>query len=367
MLRWPDLLPHRLEVAVSLGPLLELRSLGVALLAPAGAATTAGLEPTTASVEAPAAAELRRAIARCAAGAGDVSAVEARLQRLTGIWRRSRGNVPLLWPPRGPADTRARPGPRLFVDAVASNAANVSWEPLGGVGEEAVAFEVEALHRPQGRSSGSRAELESLGCFLAPGDSAARRYVFRCLRPMHWHYVRVRALGPSRAWTSAWSNEVPLKTLSVEAARAAGRRMTPDGFFEPSERRICSAVQGGDVVAGADAGLLPAAAEAAHLRTPLVHEELNEVFGALGYVAVKDLLDARYCKGGWSDFVKLGKSYSRPPAESEQRRRRMRLVIAARELYDPSYVEGNPWSMGPFYYEETGRQIMEAAAARGGA
>eukprot|EP00427_Karlodinium_veneficum_P027938 CAMPEP_0169205798 /NCGR_PEP_ID=MMETSP1016-20121227/12703_1 /TAXON_ID=342587 /ORGANISM="Karlodinium micrum, Strain CCMP2283" /LENGTH=131 /DNA_ID=CAMNT_0009282955 /DNA_START=127 /DNA_END=522 /DNA_ORIENTATION=- len=131
--------------------------------------------------------------------------------------------------------------------------------------------------------------------------------------------------------------------------------MTTDGFFVPSERHIRASVCG-------DAG-----------------EDAEDVLTfALGRedqaVAVKNVLDARYCKGGWRDFVKHGARYSQPPSERGQRMQRMRLVVAAKENYQPSYSDENPWSMGPFYYEELGRLTMEASrrieqriAAAGGA
>lgn len=136
--------------------------------------------------------------------------------------------------------------------------------------------------------------------------------------------------------------------------------MTADGFFARSEQRICKSVCGGNGEDTVEAAL---------------GDILSSSLGAEDEaVAAKGLLDARYCKGGWQDFVRHGARYSQPPSEREQRMQRMRLVISAKDLYKPDYSDGNPWSMGPFYYEELGRLTMEAAqrvekriAAAGGA
>lgn len=191
--------------------------------------------------------------------------------------------------------------------------------------------------------------------------------MLRRLRPLEYYRVRVRALGPHRTWVSAWSVEVSLKTLSMAAARAANHEMTAERFFVPSERRIASVVMGSDTVAG-DAALdvLPTAEELSELRARDICDRLNSALGPLDRDAVKDLLDARLCAGGQKEFVKAGARYSQPSAEREQRMRRMRLAIAAQELYKPAYADGNPWCMGPFYYEEAGMQTMDALQ-RGGA
>jgi len=164
-----------------------------------------------------------------------------------------------------------------------------------------------------------------------------------------------------------------MKTLSVEDARASGHVLTSDPFLVRSERQIRAAVRSegisGSILAGEEdvASLLPTAAEVRQMRARAISERLNDAFGPSSDKAVKDLLDARSCQTGWSSFVRLGAKYSRPPETREQRMQRMRLVIAAQELYDSEYAEGNPWSMGPFYYEDIGLAAMEAAARSGGA
>eukprot|EP00927_Polykrikos_kofoidii_P026643 TRINITY_DN23689_c0_g5_i1.p1 TRINITY_DN23689_c0_g5~~TRINITY_DN23689_c0_g5_i1.p1 ORF type:complete len:355 (-),score=76.45 TRINITY_DN23689_c0_g5_i1:428-1378(-) len=292
---------------------------------------------------------------------------------------------------------QSRPGPRLFVDRVGSSVAQVSWVPLGGVGEEAASFEVELRRYPEksGRDLHKEPRLESLGCFVVPGGTSARNQTLRRLRPLQWHRARCRAVGEGRSWVSEWSQEESFKTLSVEAARARGCRMTADGFFAPSERRVCAAVRGGvasstpaaraaaevDAPEGGAAdgeggsfgypgrALLPSVEEIADLRAQVVNERLNEAFGPATESTVKEILDARHCKGGFSDYVRLGARYSRPPDTRDQRMQRMRLVLAAQEIYEPSYGS-NPWFMGPLYYEDEaagdedlGRRIVEAAAA----
>eukprot|EP00929_Paragymnodinium_shiwhaense_P049422 TRINITY_DN24929_c0_g1_i1.p1 TRINITY_DN24929_c0_g1~~TRINITY_DN24929_c0_g1_i1.p1 ORF type:complete len:524 (+),score=131.56 TRINITY_DN24929_c0_g1_i1:64-1635(+) len=496
--RWPNLLPEGLDVVLELGEQLQLLSLTVDAAPSVGAAPAPAEAAQADAEETEAAGSLRRAILRCSGGAGTgvrggggsaagLSALEVRLRRLVTVFRRTHGNAPLLVAPRlgvqqaGAATTgsaaaaavappsaaafqelfedrtRQRPGPRLFVDRVNSNAAEVSWVPLGGTGEEAAAYELEvrryrdrgpAVARRVGSSSGRRGgveepELESLGCFLAQGAAAARRSILRRLRPLTWHRVRCRALGSRRCWVSAWSEEVSFKTQSFEEAREAGRRLSANAFFAPSERKICAAVQGsrggggdggvaaaiaaaarwaaevGDTAAaealgaaeedleeppadeedddeGGDPGwarfrsrprprstsrerLLPSRAEVASLRTEALTEQLNDAFGppVASGTTVKDLLDARYAQGGWRDFVRSGSRCGLgPPEKRDERLQRMRLVIAAKELYEPGLADGNPWFMGPLHYgEETGdaeieglsRRILEAAAAAAGA
>lgn len=399
LFRLPGLLPqvleaHGLEIVAVLGASLELQALTVS--APGELGSEALLDPATVGLEeTPAATELRRAIVRAGIQATRTGrnagqelarvAVEARLGALSKLWRRSRSSVAIL---RLRADSRgSRPGPRLFVDRVGSNAVEVSWEPLGGVGLEAQAFEVELRGlRCSSNADGNQESafaLGSLGRFLVPGGGSARSHTVRRLRPLQRHRARVRALGPGQSWASNWSNEVTFMTLSIEAARVAGRRMTADGFFAPSEQNICGVVQStgtDDGIEAADlADLLPTPEEVSQLRAQGLRDLLSSAFGPESEDVVKEMLDARSCRGGWQEFVRHGTRYSRPPADRQRRMQRMRLVIAAQELYKPEYAEGNVWHMGPFFYDEPGRSILEKgsrtapineraeAARRGGA
>lgn len=225
---------------------------------------------------------------------------------------------------------------------------------LGDLAAEASAFEVELLGVRSDRGCSRHSDdiqPEKLGRFVVPGGARPRNYTLRRLRPFRLHWVRVRALGPQRSWESAWSNEESFHTLSTEAARSAGHSMTADGFFVESERRICRSVCTG----GIDAAISEATFDSA------IGDILTSVLGPQDQGAtVKDLLDARSCKGPWQDFVKHGARYSQPPAQRQQRMQRMRLVVTAKDLYKPQYAEENQWSMGPFYHEELGRLTMEA-------
>jgi len=355
-LRWAGLLPFGLDVVIILEP-ESLELAGIEAIPEGGAFipdAIAGHEETDV------ASELRRAISRCARGARDKATVKARLDRLMACWKRlHKQTSPLL---RCSSVPLFRHGPRLFLEHAGSNAAEVSWVPLGGLAEEASAYEVELLGfrnavKGQDYDTG---EKEQLGRFIVPLGPEARSYTLKRLRPSRHHCAKVRALGPQRSWESAWSNEVFFMTTSIEAAKEAGSRMTSDGFFVPSERHICRSVCG-------------------HGREDMLGTAIDDILGsALGAAeqgtTVKDLLDARSYQGGWPSFVRHGNRYSQPPSERQKRMQRMRLVVTAKELYKPEYADGNPWSMGPFYYEEVGRLTMEAeqriqeriAAAGGG-
>jgi len=350
-MRWSGLLPNGLTALVSLGSKYELLAVEV-VSSDAGLQQQdqPGLEETAAAKE------LWRAVARAAAGVpvGSAQACE-RLQRLTEVWQRSRRNTSLLRLAESDQTTAAllssRPGPRLFAGRVGSHTVEVSWEPLGGVGLEAASYEAEVRrHRSLSsqlssqRRGGVDQDLESLGSFHVPGGPTVRSFTLRRLQPIRWHRIRVRALGPERSWVSGWSSEVSVKTLSIEAAREAGLHVSADSFLVPSERRICAA-----------ANWLAEAGDESPAR-----QAEAEVYD--GY-PVKSLLDARACQGGWPDFVRLGARYSRPPATRDVRLHRMKLVLAAQELYNPKYSEGNPWFLGPFYYEEAGRKGLEAETA----
>merc|ERR1711920_218911 len=91
-------------------------------------------------------------------------------------------------------------------------------------------------------------------------------------------------------------------------------------------------------------GLLPSPAEIADLRLQHIGGLLNYALGATSGDGVKELLDARTCRGGSSEFARFGMRYSHLPEHKERRRLRLRLTIAAKELYGDSYTEGNLWS-----------------------
>lgn len=94
---------------------------------------------------------------------------------------------------------------------------------------------------------------------------------------------------------------------------------------------------------------------------------MDEAFGALdAYSVGSELLAARSFKDSKS-FVQLGKKYSRPRDEREERVKRLRLVISQQEAgYEGEYLRENVWNQGPFYYEESGRKEREKVGARGG-
>lgn len=405
-LRWEGVLPGSPTVTVSLGA--DFTLLGLGLAEGDGAhpgALPAGLEET------PAAENLRRFAARCAAprvAAGCASQTDrhaitsARLRRLAAAWRRARPCEPLLHSPGRPAAAlaaqRQRHRPRLFVDHVGCHVVEVSWAALGLDEDSLLGFEVEllrprgALSRPasapsvgrggrQGRSPMAASDLRrssatedqelldagltSLGRTLVPGGAGAQSYRLRRLRPLQWHRVRVRALGPARTWASAWSEQAPFKTLSVEAARAAGYAFSADALFAPSERRLRAAM--GCAEGPAFLGKEGETDEEGDDAPPLHDSEvllagLAAAFGASGDEVVKDLLDARHCKDGWQKFSNFGLKHGRPPGTHEARLRRTRLALTASELFGPGLADGNPWSMGPFYYGGRAHHIGNAPA-----
>lgn len=212
------------------------------------------------------------------------------------------------------------------------------------------AYEVEVRTRA---TSGNEPKLVCLGTRLVPGGAAARSYTVRRLRPSRYHHVRVRALGPARSWVSAWSNELSTMTLSEEAARAAGHRMTANGFFAPSERCIADVLRGDRLGRSADrvVGAVdepPGEGDMEGLR--VAAEGLHQAFGHLD-VDRKELLDARKCQGGLADYVRLGMRYSRPSSSRDRRIQRMRLALTAQDMYDATFADGNAWFMGPLYYD----------------
>eukprot|EP00746_Dinoflagellata_sp_MGD_P086497 gnl/MRDRNA2_/MRDRNA2_34241_c0_seq1.p1 gnl/MRDRNA2_/MRDRNA2_34241_c0~~gnl/MRDRNA2_/MRDRNA2_34241_c0_seq1.p1 ORF type:complete len:390 (-),score=67.74 gnl/MRDRNA2_/MRDRNA2_34241_c0_seq1:154-1275(-) len=309
-------------------------------------------------VEAPAVQELRRAVLRSVRGKEqqDPADVQQCLRRVAGLWVRTRRRTPLLLSQNdGLSIEGERPAPRAFLEHVGSNFVEISWEPLGGIGQEADAYEVEAfkfIRRAEHNSSDSPG-LQSIGRFPVQGRDA-RRYTLRRLEPLSYHKIRIRVLGPGRRWTSAWSEFLSVKTIGVDEARARGRPMSADGFFVRSEKRICRAIRGSSRGGSSrtDGGLLPTAEEVQRLREEVIGDALDAAFGPAEKVE-KTTLDARSYKD-WSHFVRMGSKYSRLPSERGERLQRMRMVLAAQDLYDPSYAEECPWSMGPLYYEEVG-------------
>lgn len=335
---WSGLLPRGLLTVVALSDDWKLIGLSVGddtigmdevdLDVPEGMMETAAWE------------RLRRGIARTVSGATSAMSVQERLQRFTALWRRS-SSAPLLEArelPAGQPGQAAAFGVRLFSEHSTSNTVTVSWQLLGNPVHD-VFFEISL-----------RSGAQNLGSFVAPGGRDARSFTARHLQPLRWHRVRCRAVQHSdQRVASEWSNEVSLKTGSLEEAKAAGRPMTADRFFVESEQGICALVRGeGQPGDAGDATL-----------------GLNGAVGALGDVAVKDLLDARSCQGGWREFARCGMRYSRPRAGRDERLRRTRISIAAQELYGTEYSSGNHWFMGPFYSETAGKTVLEQALARG--
>jgi hypothetical protein len=353
-LYWRDLLPKGLNLVISLGPRYELADLQVIEADDESHQSDQLLYEETSF-----AGELHRAVARSFAGRSasiDVVGTRDRLQRLKDVWQRSRRGAPLIRPkltslrsPTISASSSLRL--KMFVDRVGSHTAEVSWVLLGSGpdGEEVKSYELEILQHRTSTTSYNRIKLrsrsstrdnaqdglESLGSFQVGGETS-RTFVARRLEPLRWYRLRIRAIGTRRSWISPWSEEVPFKTISIEDAKAAGIYVSPEKFLVASERQIQAI---------------------AALRDPL-DDEMEDM---PGYAFAKDVLDARYTKSGWTDFVRLGSRYSRPAATREQRLRRMKLVLAAQECYSQDLLDGNHWSMGPFYYERVGLKQMKRA------
>ena len=286
--------------------------------------------------------ELERAIRRLAGLSHEV--MLKRLERLARGWLRSRRGVPIL-------QEDLQPAPRLFVDRVGSNVADISWEPLGGGQVRAAFFEI-ALFGYGTRSRRTESpQLQKLGTFAAPSGNA-RSYRLVRLEPVRWHRAKVRAVGPDRSWVSEWSNEVSFRTVSLLDARDAGCHVASEAFLVKSERLIQKCVTDHNLE-----GPLPLPTRE-DLRVQQVRQLLGPSTQLYGHVTTK-LLNARYSKGGWPDFVKHGARFSRPAALREERLKRMQLVIAAEELYGPAHPRANEWCQGPFYYESTGLRMLQ--------
>ncbi|CAE7368860.1 unnamed protein product [Symbiodinium natans] len=289
--------------------------------------------------------ELRRAIGRLGPSTGhskDVKeVVHKRLERLLANWLRTRPHAVIL------RQTHAQPALRLFVDRVGSNVAEVSWELLGGRLSVAF-FEVTLLGYQRARRREGDPQLQKLGTFAVSGGGSVRTYCFNRLEPLRWHRARVRAVGPHKSWVSEWSNEVSFRTLSLLDAKDAGLHVVSDGFLVKSERLLQKCVTDQDVP-------LPT-------REELQVRQVRQLLGASTLqsceAATTKLLNARYSKGGWPDFVRQGARFSRPAASREERMKRMQLAIAAEELFGPVYPRNNEWCQGPFYYEPTGLKIL---------
>lgn len=188
--------------------------------------------------------------------------------------------------------------------------------------------------------------LQRLGTFAAPGGGSARSFQLQRLEPLRWHRVKVRAVGLHKSWVSDWSNEVSLRTLSLQDAQDAGLHIASEGFLVKSERLIQKCVTNQSVS-------LPS-------REERMVRRVRQLLGASqSYeAATTKLLHARYSQGGWPDFVKQGAKFSRPAASRDERMKRMQLAIAAEELYGPVYPRGNEWCQGPFYYESAGLKTL---------
>ena len=286
--------------------------------------------------------ELKRAIRRLAGQSQEM--MEKRLQRLLRSWLRARRGVAIL------QEVGVRPSPRLFVDRVGSNVADVSWEMLGGESRAAF-FELALLGYASHSHRMADPQLQKLGTFAAPGGNQARSYRFVRLESVRWHRARVRAVGPERSWVSDWSNEVSFRTMSVADAKGAGLHVASEGFLVKSERLIQKCATDQDLA-------LPA-------REALQVMQVRQILGTpQSYQAVtQKLLNARHSKGGWPDFVKQGARFSRPAALREERLKRMQLAIAAEELYGLVYPQTNEWCQGPFYYESAGLKMLRRSTA----
>lgn len=354
-LYWRDLLPKGLILVISLGPQYELTDLQVVEADDESSQSDERLYEGTSFAQ-----ELRRAVARSLAGCSDVPGTRDRLQRLKEVWQRSRRSAPLMRPklsslgsPLISQSSNLRL--KLFIDRVGSHTAEVSWVLLGSGpdGEEVASYELEILQHRTSTTSCNRIKLrsrsatretvkvrkdglESLGSFQVGGETS-RTFVARRLEPLRWYRLRIRAVGISRSWISPWSDEVPFKTISIEDAKAAGIYVSPDQFLVASERQIRAIAALGDRL------------------------DDDEIEDMPGYAFAKDVLDARYTKNGWTDFVRMGTRYCRPAATREQRLQRMKLVLAAQECYSQDLLDGNHWSMGPFYYERVGLKNMQRA------
>jgi len=278
--------------------------------------------------------ELKKAIERV--GRGDVADLRSGLQKLLGHWKKMHRRSAVL-----EATEATRFGPRVFVDRVGSNTADLSWEVLEEVTEGF--FEV-ALFGYSGNG------LTQLGNFRVEGGSAARSFRLVRLQALRWYRVRVRSLAPQRRWISAWSNEVPFRTVSLADAKASGRVVNSSNFLVKSEQLLRLCVD--------DSQIGPEiSTEMERMKVEFVRDLLGTVGSQSSETATNNLLDARYCQRGWPDFVKHGLRYARPKEQREERLRRMRLAIAAEELYG-AYPSQNAWCQGPFYYEETGMKNM---------
>ena len=273
--------------------------------------------------------------------------VQQRLQRLLRSWRRTRPCAAIL------QHAQNQNAPRLFVDHVGCNLADVSWELLGRAQTSAAFFEVGLFgygnRKPRKTRSEAEADadpLQRLGTFAAPGGGSARSFQLQRLEPLRWHRVKVRAVGLHKSWVSDWSNEVSFRTLSLQDAQDAGLRIASEGFLVKSERLIQKCVTNQNVS-------LPS-------REERMVRRVRQLLGASqSYeAATTKLLHARYSQGGWPDFVKQGAKFSRPAASRDERMKRMQLAIAAEELYGPVYPRGNEWCQGPFYYESAGLKTL---------
>lgn len=386
VLQWSGLLPQGLDVRVFLDHNLVLSGLEV---------TVATVEnPLHGYVETRSAAELRRAISRCSSGGGGgreviESVLNARLRRILQVWQHARPTAQLL------RESIARvtdtndsggslrlagvllyPRVRLFQERVGCNTADLSWDTFGEDPQRRYAgFELEVCQNRQPTGVGplqlfwdQSARPESRTTCLVPGGARARNFTLRRLRPLAWHDVRIRILGPSKDWVSEWSEQVSFKTFSEQSVRNAGFVFNSDSFLVPSERRILGAVKGrcrrrpdhvDDVIVGVPfdsmGGPPMTEAEEAILRESAIRAGISSAVRDVGADVVKDVFDARACQHGAAAFSRMGMRYSTPPTTREKRVQRKRLSLAAKTLYNSGLVEGNAWFMGPFYYGEGNR------------
>lgn len=195
----------------------------------------------------------------------------------------------------------------------------------------------------------SSPRVAKLGMFRVEGGHTARSYRLGKLQALRWYRVRVRSVGPRKGWISEWSNEVAFRTMSLSAARDSGLLVNSSNFLVKSERLLRHCVD--------DSTILEATAEERN-KIQVVRDILGASGAQTSASATSNLLGARYGQKGWPDFVKNGSRFSRPANQREQRMRRVRLAVAAIELYGPNYPLQNAWCQGPFCYEEPGMKHM---------
>ncbi|CAK9016019.1 Chromosome-associated kinesin KIF4B (Chromokinesin-B) [Durusdinium trenchii] len=295
--------------------------------------------------------ELKNALERAAPQGSEA------FEKLRRLWRKTKKKLAIL-----EASTPTRAGPRAFVDQVGSNAALVSWEVLEHLTEgffEVVLLgyqertERTSVTRSVPRTSSPR--VAKLGMFRVEGGHTARSYRLGKLQALRWYRVRVRSVGPRKGWISEWSNEVAFRTMSLSAARDSGLLVNSSNFLVKSERLLRHCVD--------DSTILEATAEERN-KIQVVRDILGASGAQTSASATSNLLGARYGQKGWPDFVKNGSRFSRPANQREQRMRRVRLAVAAIELYGPNYPLQNEQHLPASYLARLERHLEMLGLAK---